>query len=122
MPAATKSVFAISTAQTVAVTTPTLSTNVYDGHTHVGIGISGTVTNTATVTTATTVALQASGDNTNFYQIDQVGFQPSLAATAQAFSFNQIPDGYAYFKLAYSASAGAGFTVTANAFFVSTFA
>lgn len=120
MAAATKGVFALSAAQVVAAAAGNVnSTNTYDGHTHVGIGISGTVTNVSGITVAPNVQLWGSGDNSNFYQIDQVGMQ--LGTAVQPFSFNLIPDGYAYLRLVYTSATTFGFTVTANAFYVATF-
>lgn len=121
MAAAGKGVFALSAAQAVGAAAGNVnSTNTYDGHTHVGIGVSGTVTCTSGITVAPNVQLWGSGDNSTFYQIDQVGMQ--LVTTAQPFSFNLIPDGYAYLRLVYTSSTTQGFSVTANSFYVATFA
>lgn len=112
MAAPAKSVTSLASAQSVSVTTAADSTSTFTATTSFGYGVSGTVTNGATVTTATIVQLMGSGDNATFYVIDSFPTQTGNG-TVTTFAFQLIPDGYSYFKLHYTASAGAGFTVTA---------
>jgi hypothetical protein len=112
MAAPAKTYLALSSAQSVAVSTPATSSNTLTATTAFGFGVAGSITNGTTVSTATIVQLQVSGDGTTYWTIDQFPTQTG-AGTVTNFSFLMIPDGWSYLRLNYTASAGAGFTATA---------
>lgn len=112
MPAAVKTWSALATALSVPAATPTSSTGVQivGGF---GIGVSGTITNPgAGLTHTTSVALQVSGDGTNYYTIDSFVVLATASATLP-FWFNKIPNDAGWVRVQYTGNAGATVTSTA---------
>jgi hypothetical protein len=107
-----KSVTALSTAQNVPAGTPAVSTSVLTATSYFSFGVAGTVTNGTGIAGLTQVQLQGSGDNTAWVLIEAVGTLPGNG-TVTPFSFNQIAEGWSYYRLNYTGNTSAAVTVSA---------
>lgn len=108
----TKGVTTLSSAQNVAAATPTVSTNTFTATTSFGYGVAGTITNGTGITLLCQVQLQGSGDNSLWEVIDIYGGNSGDGAVTN-FWFNQIQEGYSYYRLNYTGNTGAACTLSA---------
>lgn len=121
MAAYTKATTALSTAQSIAASTPANSTNTLSCQTYMSFGVAGTATNGTGIALTLLIQLQASADNSNWYVIDQTGTLGGNG-TVSNFSFSLIPDGWQYLRLAYSGNTGAAVVVSAVVAYATLFA